>query len=297
MIFDISHRTHYRYGAPVSQSQHVLHLAPRPVPHQIVHRHSLMLEPAPSARHDRIDYFGNPVSLLTIEVDHRESVLHARSTIEVNGVASVDLANTIAWETLGDLLDVRDASIPLDVHQFASRSRHTAPTLSIRDYVAPSFPAGRPVLEGAWDLTRRMFADFAFDSTATDVATPVSTVLEQRRGVCQDFAHLALAALRALGLPARYVSGYILTRPPPGQPKLQGSDASHAWISVWAPESGWVDFDPTNGVIPAGEHITIAWGRDFDDVSPVSGVLLGGGHHSVSVAVDVEPADAPPSAQ
>ena len=157
------------------------------------------------------------------------------------------------------------------------------------DYARPSFPPDRPVLEAANDLTQRMYADFIFDSTATDISTPVSHVLRNRRGVCQDFAHVAITCLRALGLPARYVSGYLLTLPPPGMEKLQGADASHAWISVWAPEVGWVDFDPTNGVIPTDSHITVAYGRDYDDVSPVSGVLLGGRDQRMTVAVDVTP--------
>lgn len=139
-------------------------------------------------------------------------------------------------------------------------------------------------------LTRRIFEEFTFDPKATDISTPVARVLETRRGVCQDFAHLAIAAHRALGIPARYVSGYLMTRPPPGQAKLKGADASHAWLSVWSGAQGWVDFDPTNGIIPKGEHITLAYGRDYDDISPISGVLLGGGDQSMSVAVDVEAA-------
>ena len=138
-------------------------------------------------------------------------------------------------------------------------------------------------------LTRHMFEEFSFDPAATDISTPVQKVLETKRGVCQDFAHLAIAALRSLRLPARYVSGYLLTRPPPGEVKLKGADASHAWISVWAPGSGWVDFDPTNGIIPSGEHITIGWGRDYEDICPIGGVLLGGGDQTMSVSVDVEP--------
>ena len=141
--------------------------------------------------------------------------------------------------------------------------------------------------EAALDLTQRIYHDFTFDSTATDISTPVSHVLQERRGVCQDFAHLAITCLRGLGLPARYVSGYLLTYPPPGMEKLKGADASHAWISVWAPEAGWVDFDPTNGIMPAEEHITVAHGRDYDDVSPISGVLLGGSGQEIDVAVDV----------
>ena len=138
------------------------------------------------------------------------------------------------------------------------------------------------------DLTRRIFTEFIFDPKATDISTPVARVLASKRGVCQDFAHLAIASLRSLGLPARYVSGYLMTRPPPGQVKLRGADASHAWLSVWSPDAGWVDFDPTNGVIPVGEHITLAYGRDYEDISPVSGVILGGGEQSIAVAVDVE---------
>jgi transglutaminase-like putative cysteine protease len=164
----------------------------------------------------------------------------------------------------------------------------TAASLDIAAYAAQSFAKGRPVLDAAFDLTRRVHKDFKFDPTATDVSTPIAQVFRQRRGVCQDFAHFTLACLRSLRIPARYVSGYILTRPPPGQPKLQGTDASHAWISVWSPETGWRDFDPTNGLIVTDEHIVIAHGRDYNDVSPISGVLLGGGEHTVTVAVDVD---------
>jgi transglutaminase-like putative cysteine protease len=160
-------------------------------------------------------------------------------------------------------------------------------TLEIADYTALSFPPGRPVLVGTYDFIMRIYREFKFDPTATDISTPITQVFKQRRGVCQDFAHLTIAGLRALAIPARYVSGYILTRPPPGQPKLQGTDASHAWVSVWAPDIGWVDFDPTNGMVAADEHIEIAHGRDYDDVSPISGVLIGGGEHTVAVAVDM----------
>ena len=169
-----------------------------------------------------------------------------------------------------------NGELDVGVLQFVSASRHTRVVPEAIDYARPSFPPDRPVLEAALDLTERIYRDFTFDSTATDISTPVSHVLQERRGVCQDFAHLAITCLRAFGLPARYVSGYLLTYPPPGMEKLQGADASHAWMSVWAPEVGWVDFDPTNGIMPAEEHITVAYGRDYDDVSPISGVLLGG---------------------
>jgi transglutaminase-like putative cysteine protease len=175
------------------------------------------------------------------------------------------------------------------VLQFTLPSRHTRTSRALLDFARGSFPAGKPVLAGAWDLTRRVFKEFSFDPTATDISTPVEQVLRDKRGVCQDFAHLMLAAMRSLGLPARYVSGYLMTLPPPGMVRLQGADASHAWISAWSPEAGWIDFDPTNGVIPSEQHITVAYGRDYDDVSPISGVLLGGGDQVISVGVDVIP--------
>ena len=289
--FNISHRTSYRYGAPVTQSQHVVHLAPRLLPRQTVSRHSLLIEPAPASRFDRIDYFGNPTSILIIEDEHRELVVLARSTVTVAAPADIDVARSTPWEQVAEAAGLDGGFRDLSVVQFVNTSRHTRLNPAILAFAAPSFPTGRPVLQGAFDLTRRIFSEFKFDPAATDISTPIAEVLKARRGVCQDFAHLSLAALRALGLPARYVSGYLLTRPPPGKVKLQGSDASHAWVSVWAPDIGWVDFDPTNGLMPRDEHIVVAYGRDYDDVSPVSGVLLGGSDQVLSIAVDVIEAD------
>lgn len=291
MIFNISHRTSYRYGTPVAQSQHVVHLAPRAFDGQTVIRHSLLIDPAPMTRTDFIDYFGNPATILVVEEEHHELIVHARSTIDVRPPSPVVLADSLAWEQIATSASSMafwgNDGLDLDVLQYTCVSRQTPTSQDILDYAMPSFPPGRPILEGAWDLTTRIHADFTFDPTATDVSTPISTVLQERRGVCQDFAHLSIACLRALGLPARYVSGYLLTRPPPGKPKLVGADASHAWLSVWAPGTGWLDLDPTNGLIPHGEHIVVAYGRDFDDVSPISGVLLGGSGQSLSIAVDV----------
>jgi transglutaminase-like putative cysteine protease len=286
MIYDISHKTLYRYSSPVVQSHHVMHMSPREVPHQTVRRHSLLVEPAPTSRIDVIDDFGNPATKLAIEDEHTEFVIHARSTIEVRPRAQIAPETSVAWDKLHPML----ASAPrqnLEVLQFVTASHHTRLTSDIAAYLTPSLQPGRPVLEVALDLTRRMFDEFTFDPMATDISTPVTAVLAKRRGVCQDFSHLALACLRSAKIPARYVSGYLLTRPPPGQVKLQGADASHAWISVWSPEAGWVDFDPTNGSVPNVEHISIATGRDYDDVSPITGILLGGGKHTVDVAVDV----------
>jgi transglutaminase-like putative cysteine protease len=287
MIFDVSHRSSYSYTAPVAQSQHVVHLAPRPLERQRVIRHSLLIDPAPAGRTDLVDYFGNPTTILVIEEEHREFVVHARSTIDVSAPAPVDVTASIAWEHVAGAARTFNGAWDAGVLHYTAASRHTRAIPEALDYARSSFPPARPVLEGAWDLTRRIHDDFTFDPSATDISTPVSEVLKTRRGVCQDFAHLSLSCLRALGLPARYVSGYLLTRPPPGKPKLAGADASHAWLSVWAPGTGWLDFDPTNGLMPNGEHIVIAYGRDYDDVSPISGVLLGGSGQQLSIAVDV----------
>jgi transglutaminase-like putative cysteine protease len=286
MMFEVSHRTSYVYAKPVLQSQHLIHMRPRSGPRQTVHRHSLLVEPAPSANVSREDYFGNSSTLMRIEDEHSELIVHARSTVEVVTGDLPILALSPAWELVAGKA-TRDGELDIEVLQFTTASRHTRIVPEVIAYAAPSFPPGRPILDAALDLTQRIYREFAFDSTATDISTPVSHVLQERRGVCQDFAHLAISCLRSLGLPARYVSGYLLTRPPPGMEKLQGSDASHAWFSVWSAEAGWVEFDPTNGIMPTNEHIVVAYGRDYDDVSPISGVLLGGSRQSMQVAVDV----------
>jgi transglutaminase-like putative cysteine protease len=289
MKYDITHRTTYRYSTPVAQSQHIVHMSPRAVERQRIKGHTLLIEPAPTIRTEREDYFGNRVVMFDIEQEHAELIVQARSTICVTAPGKVDRAATPTWETVAQSIADPRAGLNLEVARYACASKNTYPTPDIAAYARSSFKPGRPLLEGAWDLVQRIYDDFAFDPTATDVSTPVTQVLQQRRGVCQDFSHLALACLRSLRLSARYVSGYILTRPPPGVSKLAGADASHAWISVWSPELGWVDFDPTNGLMPREEHITIAYGRDYDDVSPISGILLGGSDHSVHVGVDVVP--------
>lgn len=288
MRFAVSHRTTYGYRLPVAQSYHLLHLKPRASARQTLVHHSLLIEPAPVTSTGIIDFFGNAASLLRIEDEHSELVVHARSTVDVVAPPAIDPAATTAWEEVAGRARLPTGGIDVTVLQFAFKSRLTPPAREIAAFARDSFPPHRPVLAGALHLTRRMFETFKFDATATDVSTPIMRVLETRRGVCQDFAHLAIAALRTIGVPARYVSGYLLTLPPPGQAKLAGADASHAWLSVWAPETGWVDFDPTNGIMPAMEHITVAYGRDYEDISPISGVLLGGGDQQMSVAVDVE---------
>lgn len=291
MMFDVSHRTLYRYSLAVVQSQHLVHMTPRAVPHQKIRSHSLLIEPAPAMRYDGLDAFANPISILDVEMPHKEFFIHSRSTIETLPPPVFDFAKTTPWDRLDAVIYQDGTPIDLDVAQYRCASRLTNANLELADYAAETFTPGRPVLDGALHLTQRIYKEFKFDPTATDISTPITQVFKQRRGVCQDFAHLTLALLRAMRIPARYVSGYILTHPPPGQKRLEGADASHAWVSVWSPETGWRDFDPTNGLVVECEHITIALGRDYNDVSPISGVLLGGGEHTVSVNVDVIPTD------
>lgn len=287
MIFDVSHRTSYRYTQAVVQSQHLVHLTPRYDGRQKTLRTSMMIEPAPAMRFEGQDVFGNPVTILDIEEPHKEFVLHARSTIETYEPAVCDFAQTTPWDRLDEALYQPGRDYNLDVIRFRCPSRLTPVLPNIRDYAAASFLPGRPVLEAANDLTLRIYRDFKFDPSATGVSTPIEDVFRKRRGVCQDFAHLALAFLRSYRVPARYMSGYILTHPVPGQPRLRGADASHAWISVWSPETGWREFDPTNGLAQTSDHILLAHGRDYHDVCPIGGVILGGGDQTISVGVDV----------
>jgi transglutaminase-like putative cysteine protease len=285
--YEVRHRTTYRYGQPVSISHHVLHLAPRRCESQVCHASSVSVSPAAAVRTDSEDYFGNPVTFLTIQEQHDELVIDARASLDVVAPPDWPPGNTTPWDRIFDRLSSGVSQQSLATLQFAFDSPYTRTDTDLAAYARPSFPPGRPILEAALELTGRIHRDFRYQSGSTNVSTPVDEVFRLKRGVCQDFAHLELACLRALGLPARYVSGYLLTRPPPGREKLVGSDASHAWIAVWCPEAGWVDLDPTNDAIVREEHITLAWGRDYGDVSPVNGVIFGGGEHVIEVAVDV----------
>ncbi|HEX9701942.1 MAG TPA: transglutaminase family protein [Rhodospirillales bacterium] len=290
MIYDVSHRTTFEYSQNVSISHHLLHLTPRDSRHQVCRRSGQIVEPAPTVSHSGRDYFGNPVTNLTIQESHAKLIVHATSTVEVTPAAPPDSAATMPWDQVHREMAGSANPEILNAFQFAFDSPFTRNGDGAADYAFPSFPPGRPVLEAAVELMGRIHGEFKYEGGVTDVSTPIDQVLADRRGVCQDFAHLQIACLRSLGLPARYVSGYVLTRPPEGQAKLVGSDASHAWLAVWCPGQGWIDLDPTNNLIPRDEHVTLAWGRDYGDVSPVNGLVVGGGEHKVSVAVDVVPA-------
>jgi transglutaminase-like putative cysteine protease len=291
VLYEVSHRTTYRYSIPVSFSHHLLHLSPRPCAHQTCHRTALIVLPTPAQHASSVDYFGNPITFITLQHQHKELILHAKSVIDVRPTASPEPLATTPWEGIYPSLFRDTSDEGLDALQFTYETPKTRASDAIRAYALACFPAGRPVLDGVLELTQRIYEEFVFDPTATTVSTPVEAVFDTRRGVCQDFAHLELACLRSLRLPARYVSGYLLTRPPEGKEKLVGADASHAWLSVWCPGDGWVDVDPTNNLVVAAEHVTLAWGRDYGDVSPVSGAIFGGGAHTVQVAVDVLPID------
>lgn len=281
----------------------MLHLAPRTRSRQIVHRHALLASPTPTVTQSGVDYFGNPTTYLTVEDPHETLSIASTARVEIDDdVRPPPPERTMAWDALRDLLaeaknddlksslyDANDRTV-LDIQQYMFDSPFTGAKMAL-EYAKPSFRPGQPVLAASADLMRRIFEDFTYEGGVTDIYTPVDHVLEERRGVCQDFAHLQIACLRALHLPARYVSGYLLTHPPEGEEKLVGSDASHAWVSVWTPEYGWVDLDPTNNILPHAEHITVAWGRDYGDVSPINGIVLGGGEQDVEVAVDVRPVE------
>ena len=288
--YRVEHITHYEYTAPVTLSQQLLHLTPRNLPWQQCETHALKIDPQAAEYIERRDFFGNRIAQFAVRTAHRELVVLADSVVHLGPRwESLDIEGSPSWESVRDRLrDVTQAPL-LDPGQFLFESPNVAISVELAGYAAASFPAGRALLAGTRDLMGRIHADFEFDAHATTVATPLSEVIAHRRGVCQDFAHLMIGCLRMLGLPARYVSGYLLTRPPPGMPRLVGADASHAWVSVFCPESGWVDFDPTNNLLPDLEHITVAWGRDFSDVTPMRGVILGGGTQELDVSVTVTP--------
>lgn len=290
MRYRIIHRTTYSYDSPVTVCHYLARLAPRALPGQECPWHEVHIRPEPVERATRLDYFGNISLYFEIEGAHSQLEVISRSLVEVSTPAAIDPSVTPAWETIRDACQSPAWSSAAAASELACPSPLVPVGPEFAHYARPSFVASRPVLDAVCDLNRRIYEDFLFDPTATDIATPVTQVLQQRRGVCQDFAQVMIACLRSLGLPARYVSGYLETEPPPGQEKLVGADASHAWVSVFCGEqAGWVDADPTNNVLPSERHVTLAWGRDFADVSPLRGVTIGSGEQYLQVAVDVLP--------
>ncbi len=295
MTYNLVHSTIYDYASPVTVSHHAARVEPRVLPQQQVENFSLKIGPMPAVIKPRVDFFGNHVCGFSIQEIHRHLEITARSRVTVVVTPPPAPALSPDWAGVVKLFSDPVSPEVVEPYQFIFDSPLLCASPELADYAQQSFAAKTPLLVAVADLNRRIFSDFKYDPTATTVATPLEEVLEKRRGVCQDFAHLAIASLRSLGLPARYVSGYLRTRPPAGKERLVGADASHAWFAVFCPSVGWVDFDPTNNVLPAEEHITLAFGRDYSDVSPVSGVITGGGAHVVKVSVDVEEVHLPPA--
>ena len=302
MKYRISHSTLYQYSQLVGLCQNEARLQPRDFRRQQCQSSRFDISPEPSDFQERQDFFGNRVAYFAIQQAHQRLVVTAVSEVTVFAEAgSAEPPNLLSWEQVrkqlqeapgqtqqaGRFQQQNDADELLDAKLYLLDSPIVSAGSELADYAQSSFSPSRPLVQVVIDLMQRIHADFTYDPSSTTIATPLSEVLQLRRGVCQDFAHLAIGCLRSFGIAARYVSGYVETQPQPGKPRLVGADASHAWFSVYVPGSGWLDFDPTNNAVPADQHITLAWGRDYTDVTPLKGIAFGGGQHTLSVSVDV----------
>jgi transglutaminase-like putative cysteine protease len=289
MTYKISHRTTYRYLYPVSFGNHVACLKPRSFQRNQLARHELLIEPTPVTCTERVDYFGNLLCFFTVQEPHQKLTVEARSEVVVHADETRSVESPLPWEESTRSLADDHSPQGLDAYQFQFESPRIRMRPEFAAYARASFTPGRPMGDALLDLTARIHHDFRFDAKVTTVRTPVEEVFKKRSGVCQDFAHVQIACLRSIQVAARYVSGYLRTYPPPGKPRLVGADASHAWVSAYCQGFGWLDVDPTNNVAPSDGHVTLAWGRDYGDVSPLRGLILGGGGHTLKVAVDMEP--------
>lgn len=287
MKYRVLHRTSYFYSEPVSLCHNEVHVTPRSFSTQKCLSHALTITPHPNSIHEREDFFGNSTAVFSVLDDHEQLEVRAESEVQVTAPATPIAELTPGWESVREALRGQDAPRHFEALQYLYDSKYVKAHPDLAAWALSSFTPERPLLGALVDLTRRIFTAFKYDSRATSLSTPVMEVFEKRRGVCQDFAHLQLSMLRSLGLAARYVSGYLLTMPAPGKERLIGADASHAWLSAYCPGFGWIDVDPTNNQIPTDKHILVAWGRDYADISPVKGVILGGGKSTMHVSVDV----------
>ncbi len=293
MKYRITHETHYTYSKPVTSCYNLAHLSPRNSNRQVCSSSSVNVQPGVANSIERDDFFGNKVHYFTVHTPHDSLTVTAVSEVEISHPGNLlDAAFPIPWNEVRNTLMRSARSEDMDARQYLLESPFVSLNPDLHKYAQASFDSGRPVLEAVHDLMDRIHNDFDYDPHITTIATPLSEVFAHRKGVCQDFAHLAISCLISHGVPARYVSGYLETIPPPGQKRMRGADASHAWFSVYVPDFGWVDFDPTNNQIPMERHITTAWGRDYGDVTPLKGVIFGGGkEHKLNVSVDVEAMD------
>lgn len=290
MKYIVRHITRYKYALSVSNCYNVAYVLPRNTATQQVESIDIKISPMATTHNTRTDCFGNQFLQFSIEKDHRELELSITSTIEVKDVEiniNLDFGNPCSYVKY--LLENTKSIDCVNAREFMLDSLMVQSQQYLADYAAPSFTDDRPFLSAVMDLTQRIFTDFTYDPEFSDIATPLADVFKHKRGVCQDFAHFAIGCLRSLGYPARYVSGYLETLPPPGEEKLVGADATHAWFAVYSPGEGWFEFDPTNNKITGEQHITTAWGRDYSDVTPLKGVIFGGGHSpQLFVSVDVQ---------
>lgn len=288
MLLQITHETRYRYAPAVHTAQHLAHLRPRDTDSQHVLSHRLEILPAPARRRDTVDVYGNARAFFSLRGAHDTLAVTAQTIVET--MVPAPIASDIPWEEVRERMRYHREATYDPAAEFVFASPQVPRHADFAAYAAASFPPGRPLAAAARELMERIHADFEYHTEATDVGTPALEALALRQGVCQDFAHVMLGCLRSLALPARYVSGYLLTAPPPGETRLVGSDASHAWVSVYLPGAGWADFDPTNCRAPGEDYVTLAVGRDYADVSPLRGVIQGGARHELQVAVTVTPA-------
>jgi len=286
MNYSISHKTTYSYFEPVSLCHNIIRLKPRNTGKQLCRETVIRITPEPDSIDEYEDFFGNRVLYFSIDREHRQLEVQVDSSIEKEEDANFMQVPSF---TVKEVLELLEQKGPLynEPRQFILDTPMTRWNDDIHEYALRSFKPERTLKDAATDLMKRIHTDFEFRPGFTTIATPLSTVMQQRKGVCQDFAHLAIACVRSIGLPARYVSGYIETISPAGQEKLVGTDASHAWFSVFIPSFGWLDLDPTNNLLPSTQHITIGWGRDYSDIAPLRGIIVSSGLHELSVAVDV----------
>jgi transglutaminase-like putative cysteine protease len=300
MLLRVIHETLFDYVPAVKTAQHVAHLRPCETPLQKVLKHSLAISPEPAQRSESVDIYGNLRTFFSLQSRHEELKVVADSLVMTSAPPSV--SSVLSWEQVREHFRYRRGAIYDPAAEFLFASPYVPRHQNFMDYASPSFTPDRPLLEATRDLMTRIHTDFTYETEVTEVSTPALESLALRKGVCQDFAHIMVACLRTMGLPARYISGYLLTEPPPGRPRLVGADASHAWVSVYVPPapdvpqswSGWCDFDPTNNRGPGDDYVTLAIGRDYSDVSPIRGVIHGGANHTLDVGVTVVPLDREP---
>jgi transglutaminase-like putative cysteine protease len=290
MRYRVRHITEYTYGAPVSLCYNMAHLLPRDTRNQLCIHQKIQINPPPVYQNEGEDYFGNQTFYFSIQEAHKQLVIDVSTDFEISPINVLEwqMQNTITCGELRSLLSAPNTPELRMAKEYLLDSPQIRRSADLGAYAESTFADDKPILQATLAFTHKIFTEFKFDPSTTTVATPLEQVLKQRSGVCQDFAHLAIGCLRSVGIPARYMSGYLETLPPPGQEKLVGADASHAWFAIFIPTLGWVEFDPTNDLMPNEQHLVTAWGRDYSDVTPLQGVIFeGGGSQQLAVSVDV----------